>query len=552
MKAADVTVSALAEWNGKALKKADKDLSVFDKSVKTLGKTFAGVFAASKLLSYSKNAVAAFVADEKAAKSLEVQLNNLGYSFSAPGVELYIANLQKMYGVLDDQLRPAFQTLITASGSLTQSQKALDVALNVSAATGKSLEEVSAALAKGFSGQTTALSRLGAGLDKTTLASGDMNKIMDALNAKFAGQALARLDTYAGKMDALKVSSENAKEIIGEGLIKSIEALAGSTDIQKITSDMENFATEVSFAIQEVSKLVGLLSKPIIGDKGITGILGEILFPGGNPFRVSERLRNRDKRYQSGSYFTYDNSGAVAAGQARIQELKIAKEKNRVNAQLLAQDKAKLALNDLSKKFDTERLGLQLALNNASDEETKLRIKAKIALLDQDAAMAATYNKQLEAAAALNALNAATAKLTLQFGASTADIQKYLAGLAASYNQYIATGTTPSKAPDVVTAKVVNDYLAMKADEVTTNTQSYLEKLRNTVKAGYEIPTIESFYGSLDRAASGLPQSTVNNTVEVSVQGSILALQDLDKAIEDAMLRIQRQNGSLTPAGYIP
>lgn len=552
MKAADVTVSALAEWNGKALKKADKDLSVFDKSVKNLAKTFAGVFAASKLLSYSKNAVAAFVADEKAAKSLEVQLNNLGYSFSAPGVELYIANLQKMYGVLDDQLRPAFQTLITASGSLTQSQKALEVALNVSAATGRSVEEVSAALAKGFSGQTTALSRLGAGLDKATLASGDMNKIMDELNTKFAGQASARLGTYAGKMDALKVSSENAKEIIGEGLVKSIEALAGTTDIQKITTDMENFATEVSFAIQEISKLLGLLSKPIVANKGITDILGEILFPGGNPFRVSEKLRNRGNPYPGGSGFTYDNSGAVAAGQARLQEIKLAKEKNRVNAQLLAQDKAKLALNDLAKKFDTERLGLQLALKEATDEETKLRIRAKIALLDQDSAMASVYNKQLEAAAALNALNAATAKLTLQFGASVSDIQKYLAGSAASYNQYIATGTTPSKAPDAVTAKVVNDYLAMKADEVTTNTQSYLEKLRNTVKSGYEVPSIESFYGSLDRAASGLPQSTVNNTVEVSVQGSILALQDLDKAIEDAMLRIQRQNGSLTPAGYIP
>jgi len=149
VKTTDVVVSALAEWNGKALKKAQKDVSAFDKSIKTLAKSFAGVFAASKLLSYSKNAINAFVADEKAAKSLEVQLNNLGYSFSAPGVELYIGNLQKMYGVLDDQLRPAFQTLITASGSLTQSQKALEVALNVSAATGKSVEEVSAALAPG-------------------------------------------------------------------------------------------------------------------------------------------------------------------------------------------------------------------------------------------------------------------------------------------------------------------------------------------------------------------------------------------------------------------
>ena len=552
MKTTDVVVSALAEWNGKALKKAQKDVSVFDKGVKSLAKTFAGVFAASKLLGYSKNAINAFVADERAAKSLEVQLNNLGYSFSAPGVELYIGNLQKMYGVLDDQLRPAFQTLITASGSLTQSQKALELALNVSAATGRSVEEVSAALAKGFSGQTTALSRLGAGLDKATLASGDMNKIMDELDKKFSGQAAARLNTYAGKMDALKVASANASEIIGESLIKSLEALSGTTDIQTITGQMEAFATEVGFAIEEIGKLIGLLNTPLVAGKGIFGILGEILFPGGNPFRKAAEIRDRDKKYKGGSGWTYDNSGAVAAGQARLAEIKNLKERNRLNAQLLAQDKAKLALNDLAKKFDTERLGLQQALATATDEETKLRIKAKIALLDQDAAMAARYNKELEAAAALNALNIATKSLTLQMGASVTDIQKYLSASMANYNQYIATGTTPSTAPSAVTAQVVNEYLAEQASKITSNTQDYLEKLRTTVKAGYDVPSIESFYGGLTGVANSMPTANVNNTVEVNVNGSILALQDLDKAIEDAMLRIQRQNGQLTPAGYLP
>jgi hypothetical protein len=551
VKTTDVVVSALAEWNGKALKKAQKDVSVFDKGVKNLAKTFAGVFAASKLLSYSKNAVNAFVADEKAAKALEVQLNNLGYSFSAPGVELYIGNLQKMYGVLDDQLRPAFQTLITASGSLTQSQKALELALNVSAATGRSVEEVSAALAKGFSGQTTALSRLGAGLDKATLASGDMNKIMDELEKKFSGQAAARLNTYAGKMDALKVASANASEIIGESLIKSLEALGGTTDIQKITSQMEGFATEVGFAIEEIGKLIGLLNKPIVAGKGILGILGEIVFPGGNPFRKAAEIRDRDKKYPGGSGFTYDNSGAVAAGQARLAELKNLKERNRLNAQLLAQDKSKLALNDLAKKFDTERLGLQQALASATDEETKLRIRAKIALLDQDAALAARYNKELEAAAALNTLNIATKALTLQIGASVSDIQKYLSASMANYQKYISTGTTPNAAPDTVTAEVVNAYLAQKASEVTTSTQDYLEKLRTKVKAGYDIPSPESFYGGLSGIANSMPSSNVNNQVEINVAGSILALQDFDKAIEDAMLRIQRQNGQLNPAGSI-
>ena len=93
---ANIFVAATAIWNGKALKKAKQDVSVFDKSVKSLGKTFAGVFATSKLISYSKNAVKAFAADEAAAKALELQLKNTGFAFASPAVEAYISNLQTM------------------------------------------------------------------------------------------------------------------------------------------------------------------------------------------------------------------------------------------------------------------------------------------------------------------------------------------------------------------------------------------------------------------------------------------------------------------------
>ena len=75
---ANVVVSALATWNGKALKKGKQELSAFDQSVKKLGKTFATVFGTAALLNYSKKAINAFAADEKAAKALEQQLKNTG------------------------------------------------------------------------------------------------------------------------------------------------------------------------------------------------------------------------------------------------------------------------------------------------------------------------------------------------------------------------------------------------------------------------------------------------------------------------------------------
>ncbi len=56
------------------------------------------------------------------------------------------------------------QRLATATGSVTKSQDLLNLALDISAATGKSVETVSNALGKAYEGNTSSLSRLGIGL----------------------------------------------------------------------------------------------------------------------------------------------------------------------------------------------------------------------------------------------------------------------------------------------------------------------------------------------------------------------------------------------------
>jgi len=245
----NLIVSAVSTFDNKGLKKGTKEISAFEKRVKSFAKVFAAAFSARALTNFSKKAVQAFMADEKAAKSLEQQLKNTGYQFSAPGVEMYIANLQKTTGVLDDELRPALQQLLTVTGSITKSQDALSTALNISAATGKSLSEVSSALTRGFAGNTTGLSRLGAGLSKALLKTGDMDAIMAELNKKFAGQAQARLTTYAGKMDLLKVASENVKEEIGKGILGALDALGKDTNIKDTTKKMEALGKQTGYTI---------------------------------------------------------------------------------------------------------------------------------------------------------------------------------------------------------------------------------------------------------------------------------------------------------------
>jgi hypothetical protein len=398
-----LVVSALSTFDNKGLKKGKKEVSAFEKQIKSFGKVFAGVFSATALLNYSKNAVKAFMADEKAAKALELQLKNTGFAFAAPSVEYYIANLQKTTGVLDDQLRPAFQQLLTVTGSVTQSQDALATALNISAATGKSVQEVSSALTRAYSGNTTGLSRLGAGISKATLKTGNMEKIMAELNQKFAGQSAARLDTYAGKMDILKVSAENASEIIGKGLLDSLQVLAKDNSIENAGSAMEDLATDIANATYGMALLIAK-TKEFLNLPGTSKNLGGPLsfIPIVGPLLESAAKYGATESAKPKSNFSYSLGTSATKDIERAN--KLLKEKNKLEADAIAKLKAKSEIDKLKDKFDLERIGLTLALNQATDEETKLRLRAQLAILDNNEALAKKLNAELGAKASIDAL----------------------------------------------------------------------------------------------------------------------------------------------------
>jgi hypothetical protein len=527
---ANIVVSALATFNGKALKKGKKEISLFEQQVNKLGKTFASVFAARKLLQFSKNAVNAFMADEKAAKSLEVQLRNTGYQFSAPGVENYIGNLQRLTGVLDDELRPAFQQLLTATGSITKSQDALQTALNISAATGKSLTEVSAALTRGFSGNTTGLSRLGAGISKATLKTGDMNKIMAELNKKFSGQSAARLDTYAGKMGLLTVAAEDARETIGKGLLDALSLLGKDTSISSATKLMDDFATSTADAVVGIAVLVKELKK--LGDTKVGGVLFDVknipvlgaYLAGFSEIGAAQRAQtapsNREGRSASRIYLDQlrkESRALQVATTLRKQE----------NAQL----KAKTEVDKLSEKFDTERIGLMKALNEATDAETKLRLQAKIAILDNNEALAKKYNAEL---------NAKTA----------ADLLADSANNAAS-----ALNNLPSKY-DAIFTSLVNTFKAMGSDLGSASSlagaSARLQAQADAFLAQMSQYAVPGGMPSSATTAAAAAAPTVVPQVTVNTGAVLTSEQDLSVYIQNALGQITKLgNGALVPAGSI-
>jgi len=168
---ANVVVSAIATFNGKALTKGKKQLTDFEKTTQKLGKTFTKVFAGVAFVAFAKNAVNAFVESEKAAAKLRTTVKNLGLEFEQPGIDKYLQGLSLQFGIIDENLIPGFQRLLIATKDVSTAQSLFETALNVAAGTGKDLNAVTTSLSKAYMGDSVALGRLGVGLSKAQLKS---------------------------------------------------------------------------------------------------------------------------------------------------------------------------------------------------------------------------------------------------------------------------------------------------------------------------------------------------------------------------------------------
>jgi hypothetical protein len=564
---ANVKIDIAAEFTGnKAFKQAETSSQKLEKSVSNLGKKLAGVFAASSLIAFGKASIKAFAADEKAARSLALALTNTGNSFAAIEVEKFIADLQRTTGVLDDNLRPAFRTLLTATSDVKKSQDGLALALDISAGTGKDLSSVSAALAKGFSGQTTALSRLGAGLSKATLASGDMDAIIAELTAKFKGQALSAAQGYSGQMDLLTVASNNAKEIIGKDLLDSMQLIAGEKGIGGATTAIEGFATEIGNAIYGVSTLITKLDNlpgalVSIGDflkaagqvSGISllakfGASSKAASAGTPAQSPGERLKidaaylaqlAAQKKIQDDAKKAADK--LLAAEKARLANLKkIAAEQQKK----LALDQASALLNQAQKLFDIDRIQLAAAAMNKQSEEDKVRIRLKTEILDLEEAI---NSGNLEGAAKLAQSVYNDAKLLGELRGtmvSLGDVPDPFKAWLSTLQQMLATLLAMTTVIPIITQLIgLGGFNAGSAR---------LGESAGNAAAGLPANSLTDFMGFGDTHLGQLARQGANaTTINYNISASGIGDQQIASVVQNAIQDLNRYGNSTTYAGAI-
>ena len=405
----NIRIDIASEFKDKGFKQAEAASGGLQNNLKQLGKTLVGVLSVREVYQFGKAAVKAFQEDQQAATRLTQTLGNLGLAFEDSRVTAFIADLEKTSGVLDDSLRPAMQSLLTTTGSVTKSQELLNLALEISRGSGVDVATVANDLSKAYVGQTRSLAKYNTGLSQTELKTKSFGELQNYLNKQFAGQNAAYLDTFAGKVDMLNVAYANMQETVGKGLVDAFQILSGDQGIGGGISAMDSFGDAIADTTRGVATLVAAFKD--LSDYGSTAL---------------DLLRNIDPFNPLGSAFGYVrglgkpkpapfrtpmtisgslDAQAKADAARRKAEADAAKRAKELLALTKKQVKAQEALNkkkkeegilgDIAKRFDEERIQIAAALQGQVGEVERLRLELMQALLDEDVKRAIILEGQL-------------------------------------------------------------------------------------------------------------------------------------------------------------
>lgn len=233
----------------KGIKGGQGEIESFSDKVTDFGKkaglAFAAAAGAAAIYAgkLAIDGVKAAIEDEAAQVRLANSLKNAtgATNDQIKAVEENILKMSLASGVSDEKLRPALSRLALSTNDAKKAQDLLTLALDISQATGKDLEGVANALGKAYDGNNTALGKLGVGLSAAELKAMSFTETQSKLSDLFGGASAANAKTFAGRMEILKVTFDEAKESVGAKLLPIIQDLVQFV-IDKVIPALGKFA----------------------------------------------------------------------------------------------------------------------------------------------------------------------------------------------------------------------------------------------------------------------------------------------------------------------
>ena len=569
-----VVIDIAAEYTGKkAFKQADTATTSLTKNVKKLAGAFGLAFGTQAVINFSKQAVKAFAQDEAAALRLNRAVENLGIGFANPGISKFISELERSAAIADDILRPAFQGLLTTTGSLTKSQELLNNAITISRASGIDLATVSQDLANGYVGITKGLKKYNTGLTTAELSSKSFAEVLGVLLTKSAGAADDYLGTTQYRMDSLAIATGNASEIIGGGLVNAFARVAGGTEASDAAKAIEDIATAVARTTETIGSMIGVIPTLIQNLKNLPkNIFGG--FVGAQAgINVMPKPKPAAKAVVPAQIAQQKALAKLESDAAKRQKALLALQtKQSAAAKKAAADQAKLAKAESI--FNMEQIEIEAALKGKISADEKLRLELQRAILNEDFDLANKLQKQLEA----------SQKATAALQGQLADIKpaanpfatwiKSLDDISLALQKLYATSSgniipfVPKDTSKMTTDQFVN-YVQETADAATAaatealKTETYGANLAELLAAGssslagYAAVVGARYDTNLGDLTDFIPSGgqtgfSAGNSVTVNVQGSVLDGNDFTKIVNEALLNSQRTGLTQATPGSVP
>jgi hypothetical protein len=517
----NIIVSVATEFDGKALAKGQKKLTDFEKTTLKVGKIFGSVFAAQKIVAFGKDAVHAFLESEKAGKALNQTLTNLGMAYKSPAIDGYLNKLSLQVGIVDEELKPAYNQLLLSTRNTAEAQNLLNTALDVSAGTGKDLASVTAALSKAYVGNNTAISKLGIGLSKAQLTTMKFSDIQKELNSLFQGQAAAAAQGYTGDIAKLTVAYDQFKESIGKGILSGLSA-NGNID-------------QATASITKLGSALGVTTGYLV--KFATGWAQ--LFDKNVWTKFWDELTGKAVvQVDAGS----DRGGAAKAADQRATKLaqlqsKTAMAQTTAAKASTAASKAALLLSKGGSVLDVQQAEIYAALQGKITDQEKLRLDLSLALLTNNAAAAYSLGQELLVSQLRTTDLASTIANMPKALNPFSDWPKYIQDLIQQMS--ILKGAIPS--PSVSTTPTPTQGNT-SGGMALADLQRIAEGQRNRLNDEFSNP--ES--GAYNSSMYGASNATYNINVDAT---NMVDPNNLTTVVQNAILLINRNGLSTVPAG---
>jgi hypothetical protein len=284
---ANIVLPFVTTFNDAGVKKGQASLGALAKS------SLAGAVSVGVVVDQLGKAVKAAAEDQKAQELLElaVRNNTSANTDQIAAMEETIGRMEMQKAVADDELRPALGNLVRATGDVEKAQSLLNLALDISAATGRDLQSVTIALSRAQTGSMTALTRLGIPLSAAAVKSKDLSAIQDELRVRFAGASDAAAASADGGMKKLQIALDNAYETVGYKILpvlgdyvtvladvsdKALNAEKNNSKFDKVLGMVVNHVFQLD-AFKIANKLIGNYAEQIRGATDATDDFERVL-----------------------------------------------------------------------------------------------------------------------------------------------------------------------------------------------------------------------------------------------------------------------------------